>query len=204
MISKLSLFALALAAATAAVAQTPQLPAIAHDYKAAPAGTYALDPKHTGLIARVPHIGFSYSVERFTDTQGSLTWDPANPGADKLTAQADPKSITPIPIAGRDFAADLAGPQWLNAAKYPTATFTGAGFKPAGPEHGTVSGDLTIMGVTKPVTFDVTLVGTGMIFKHNVIGVHAVTHVDPRDYGLPAFITGPIELTIDAEFDRQG
>ena len=205
MISKLSLFALAFGAATVAVAQqAPPLPTIAHDYKAAPAGAYVLDPKHTGLVARVPHLGFSYSVERFTDTTGTLTWDPANPAADKLTASADPKSIVPIPIQGRDFAGDLSGPQWLNAAKFPTTTFTGAGFHPTGPDHGTVSGDMTIMGVTKPVTFDVSLVGTGVFFKRNVIGVHAVTHVDPRDYGLPQYITGPIELTIDAEFDKQG
>jgi polyisoprenoid-binding protein YceI len=204
MISKLSLSLLALVAATAASAQAPPLPPIAHDYKQAPAGTYALDPKHTGLIARVPHFGFSYSVERFTDTQSSLTWDPANPGADKLTASVDPKSIVPIPITGRDFSADLSGDKFLNAAKYPTATFTGAAFHPTGPDRGTVGGDMTIMGVTKPVTWDVTLVGTGKGFRGPVIGVHAVTHVDPRDYGLPNIITGPVELTLDAEFDKQG
>jgi polyisoprenoid-binding protein YceI len=199
-------FALGLVAALASAGALAQgaLPPIAHDYKAAPAGTYTLDPLHTGLIARVPHLGFSYSVERFTGVQGSLTWDPANPGADKLTASVDAKSIVPIPVTGRDFAADLAGDKWLNAAKFPTASLAAGGFHPDGPTKGKVDGDITIMGVTKHVVFDVTLVGTGKGFKGPVIGVTARTQVDPRDYGLPPFITGPIELTIDSEFDKAG
>lgn len=99
MVSKLTAFAagaavLALAAqgvATAALAQgmpTPQ-----HDYKAAPAGKYAIDPRHTGLVARVPHVGFSYSIFRFNTVAGTLAWDPANPAADKLDVTVDPKSI---------------------------------------------------------------------------------------------------------------
>jgi polyisoprenoid-binding protein YceI len=199
-------FALGIAAALAsagAIAQ-PTLPPPAHDYKAAPAGTYTLDPLHTGLIVRVPHFGLSYSVERFTGVQGKLTWDPANPGADKLTASVDAKSIVPIPVPNIDFSANLAGAQFLNAAKFPTASFTSGGFHPDSPTSGKVDGDITIKGVTKHVVFDVTLVGTGKGFKGPVIGVTARTQVDPRDYGLPPFISGPIELTIDSDFDKAG
>jgi polyisoprenoid-binding protein YceI len=204
--SKVSVRALALGlmaavGAASALAQ-PAMPVPEHDYKAAPAGTYALDPMHTGLIARVPHFGFSYSVERFTAVQGALTWDPANPGQDKLTASVEAKSITPIPIPNRDFAGELAT-KILKADTFPTATFASGGFHPDSPTSGKVDGDLTIMGVTKHVVFDVTLVGTGKGFKGPVIGVTARTQVDPRDYGLPPFITGPIELTIDSEFDKQ-
>src|SRR6185369_16660508 len=75
----------ALLAAAGAYAQgagaPPACPAPARDYKAAPAGHYVVDPTHTGLIARVPHLGFSYSIFRFTDVSGDLNWDPANPAA---------------------------------------------------------------------------------------------------------------------------
>jgi polyisoprenoid-binding protein YceI len=57
------------------------------------------------------------------------------------------------------------------------------------------------MGVTKHVTFQVDLVGAGKGFRGPVIGVTAHTTLDPKTYGLPGFITGPIELTIDTEFD---
>jgi len=193
--------AIALAIATGAPAQQPAMPKPVQDYREAPAGTYKLDPLHTAVIARVPHFGFSYSVERFTGSSGQLTWDPANPAANQLTANVDPASITPIPVPGRDFAADLG--KVLNVAKFPTTSFASTGFHPDGPAHGKVDGDLTIMGVTKHVVFDVTLVGTGKGFRGPVIGVTARTQVDPRDYGLPPFISGPIELTIDSEFDKQ-
>ena len=187
-------------AASLAPAQ-PAMPKPTQDYKAAPAGAYALDPLHTGVIARVPHLGFSYSVERFTTSQGTLNWDPANPAASKLTASVDPASITPIPVPGRDFAGDLA--KMLNAAKFPTASFTSTTFTADGPTHGKVDGDLTVMGVTKHVTFDATLIGAGKGFRGPVIGVSARTSINAGDYGLPPFITGPIELTIDTEFDAK-
>src|SRR5579871_2982159 len=83
---------LALGLGAAAAAQ-PAMPKPEHDYKAAPAGTYAIDPAHTGLIVRIPHLGFSYSIFRFRGVSGTLTWDPANPAADQLSVTVDPKSI---------------------------------------------------------------------------------------------------------------
>jgi polyisoprenoid-binding protein YceI len=201
MISKLSMLALgavaALAVGTAASAQT--MPVAQHDYKAAPAGKYGIDAKHTGLVARVPHLGFSYSVFRFQTVTGSLTWDPANPGADALTVTVDPKSITTAPVDG--FSEELSGEKFLNVVKFPTVTFTSTAFHPESATHGKVEGDLTLLGVTKHVTFDVDLVGAGKGFKGPVIGVTARTMIDPKAFGLPPFIVAPIELIVDGEFD---
>ncbi len=189
-------WALALAAAGMAAAQS--LPTPTHDYKAAPAGKYQIDAKHTGLIARVPHLGFSYSIFRFQTVSGDLNWNPANPKADSLTVTVDPKSITTAPVPG--FSQEIQE-KFLKVAQFPTATFTSTAFHPAGPTHGTVEGDLTLMGVTKHVTFDVDMIGDGKGFRGPVIGVEATTRLDPKTYGLPPFITGPIELVIDTEFD---
>jgi polyisoprenoid-binding protein YceI len=84
--SKLSLLALgaALTLALGSAAAAQPMPVAQHDYKAAPAGKYAIDAKHTGLVVRVPHMGFSYSIFRFQTVAGTLAWDPANPGGDKL------------------------------------------------------------------------------------------------------------------------
>ncbi|HXQ15422.1 MAG TPA: YceI family protein [Caulobacteraceae bacterium] len=204
MISKLSYLAvggaLALALGTAAAAQ-PQMPTPVRDYKAAPAGKYAIDPKHTGLIAKVAHMGFSFSVFRFETVAGTLAWDPANPGADKLDVTVDPKSITTAPVEG--FSDELSGDKFLNAAKFPTMTFTSTAFHPESATHGKVEGDLTVMGVTKHVVFDVDLVGAGKGFRGPVIGVSAKTMLDPKGLGLPPFFAAPIELDIDSEFDLQ-
>jgi polyisoprenoid-binding protein YceI len=170
------------------------------DYKDAPAGRYVVDPTHAGIIARVPHQGFSYSVFRFSTVSGTLDWDPAKPTASVLNVTVDPKSIvTPVP----NFGAEIAGDRFLKADKFPQATFVSKAFRPTDATHGKVEGDFTLMGVTKPVTFDVEMIGTGTGMRGRVIGVVARGAIDPKDYGLGA-IPGPIELLLDVEFDRQG
>ena len=187
----------ALALAGAAGSQ-PQMPTPQHDYKAAPAGKYAIDAKHTGLIARIPHIGFSYSIFRFQTVAGDLVWDPAHPAANKLNVTVDPKSITTAPVEG--FSQEISD-KFLKTAQFPTATFVSTAFHPVSATHGKVEGDLTLVGVTKHVVFDVDLVGAGKgMLGRPVIGVTARTRLDPTAYGLPAFMN-PIELIIDTEFD---
>jgi polyisoprenoid-binding protein YceI len=187
----------AAALAVAGAAGSQQMPTPQHDYKAAPAGKYAVDPKHTALMARIPHAGFSYSVFRFQTVDGKLSWDPANPGADSLSVTVDPKSITTAPVEG--FSTEIAS-KYLKAAQFPTATFTSTAFHPESATHGKVEGDLTVAGVTKHVVFDVDLVGAGKFFGKEVIGVTARTELDPKAYGLPPFMA-PIQLIIDSEFD---
>ena len=170
------------------------------DFKNAPAGKYVVDATHAGIVARVPHQGFSYSVFRFEKVSGTLDWDPAKPTAAALSVSVDPKSITtPVP----NFGAEIAGDRFLKSDKFPQATFVSKAFRPTDANHGKVDGDFTLMGVTKPVTFDVEMVGTGVGMRGAVIGVVARGTIDPKDYGLGA-IPAPIELILDVEFDRQG
>jgi polyisoprenoid-binding protein YceI len=204
MISKLKVAALGAQMAMALAlmagqAGAQQMPTPQHDYKAAPAGKYAIDAKHTALIARIPHAGFSYSVFRFQTVDGKLSWDPAHPAGDALSVTVDPKSITTAPVEG--FSAEIAD-KFLKAAQFPAATFTSTAFHPESATHGKVEGDLTIAGVARHVVFDVDLVGAGKGFRGPVIGVTARTELDPKAYGLPAFMN-PIQLTIDSEFDAQ-
>jgi polyisoprenoid-binding protein YceI len=208
MISKLSTLSLGgalvgvLALALGGAAAAQPMPTAQHDYKAAPVGKYAIDAKHTGLVVRVPHMGFSYSVFRFQGVAGTLAWDPANPAADKLEVTVDSKSLVTGPVEG--FTEELTNDKFLNAAKFPTMTFTSTAFHPASPTHGTVEGDLTVMGVAKHVVFDVDLVGAGKGFRGPVIGVTAKTMLDPKGLGLPPFFAAPIEIVVDSEFDQQG
>ena len=107
------------------------------------------------MLARVPHIGYSWSVFRFNEASGKLTFDPAAPEKSTLSVSVKTESIT---SNVKGFAYELAGDKFLKAAKFPEATFVltepiaieGA---PASGETiaATAVGDLTIHGVTNRV-----------------------------------------------------
>jgi polyisoprenoid-binding protein YceI len=170
----------------------------APDLKLAPAGAYDVDPSHAGLIARVSHIGYSYSVFRFDAVKGRLVWDPANPGASTLSAEVETGSIaTNVP----KFPAELTGPGYLNAKAFPDATFVSSAFHQTGPTTGKVDGTFTLRGKSEPLTLDVTLIGAGAgFFGAPRMGVHAEGWINPQDFGLPAMFAAPIQLLIDVEF----
>ena len=100
--------ALILSQAAPALAQLPPgVFAGEHDYQLATAGHYALDPSHTAVIAKVPHIGYSLSVFRFDTVSGTLSWNPAQPAASSLNVTVETASIaTPSSFAG------FARPSW--------------------------------------------------------------------------------------------
>ncbi len=171
----------------------------APDAAAAPAGAYNIDPDHTAVIAKVPHLGYSLSVFRFGKVSGALDWDPVAPERSKLSVSVDTASIaTPVP----GFPAELSGPGYLKSAAFPQAPFVSTAFHRTGPTHGTVDGRFTLMGVTRPLSFDVTLVGAGKGFGAPRIGVEAKATIDPKAFGMSSFFIAPIDLTVDSEFQR--
>lgn len=166
----------------------------------ATAGPYVLDGDHSAILARVSHIGYSYSVFRFDRVSGTLTWDPAAVARSALSVSVKIESIT---SNVKDFASKLAGDQFLNAPRFPESTFVSTAFRQADATSGKVDGQLTLMGKIAPVTFDVTLVGAGKGFDGNPrIGVTARTWIKPQDFGMPAMFAEPIEIVVDAEFAR--
>ena len=170
------------------------------------AGDYTLDPNHIGMVARVSHLGFSISIFRFEKVAATLAWNPAAVTASRLNATVETASITSN-VPG--FAAELAGPNYLNAAAFPQATFVSTAFRQTDATHGKVDGKFTLKGKTVPLTFDVTLIGAGPGFAGgpvmgHVIGIHAEGWIDPKDFALGPFFTDPIEIVIDTEFDHRG
>lgn len=167
--------------------------------KAAVAGTYVLDQTHTSVIARVPHIGYSYSIFRFGKADATLVWNPADPAKSTLTASVETGSIE-TPVEG--FAKDLAGDKFLKSAAFPKATFQSTAFRQTGPTSGKVDGQLTLMGRTRTATFDVQLVGAGTGFGKPRLGLEAKAAIQPQEFGLPAVFDRPISLVFDVEFER--
>jgi len=190
---------------TAAAACPPGLPpgifCGSKDISQAPAGTYRLDPNHAAVIARVSHLGYSYSIFRFDKVAAALVWNPVTPSLSSLSASVETGSVA-TNVAG--FAKDIAGDGFLKSAAFPKATFVSTAFRSTDATHGEVDGQFTLMGKTRPVTFGVELIGAGKGFGHPRLGVEAHGKIDPREYGLPAVLNAPIELIIDAEFEKQG
>jgi polyisoprenoid-binding protein YceI len=166
----------------------------------ATAGTYALDDSHSAVLARVSHIGYSYSVFRFDEVAGSMKWDPADPSKSSMTITIKTASInTPV----KDFAAALRGEMFLNSTRFPDATFVSIAFKPANATTGKVEGNLTLFGKTVPTTFDVVLVGAGKGFGGAPrIGATARTWIKPADFGMLPVFDRPIEIVADVEFAK--
>jgi polyisoprenoid-binding protein YceI len=171
-----------------------------------PAGHYALDPKHASLIARVKHMGVSLYTLRFDTLDASFDYDPAHPEATRLTASVDPASLDVNADYGKQFAEEF-----LSASKFPKATFTATQMQTAGDGVGTMTGDLTLMGVTKPVTFNVTFVGAGhevmpIPLGRRAAGFEATATIRRSDFGstyLNNLIGDDVTLQIEAEFEKK-
>ena len=165
------------------------------------AGSYTLDPDHTSVVARVSHIGYSWSIFRFDTTAGKLTWDPAAPEKSTLSITVQTASIT---SNVKGFADTLKGDQFLKSAGFPEATFVSTAFRRTDAMRGKVDGNFTLMGKTRPVTFDVELVGAGKGYGDRPrLGVTARATIVPQDYGLSPVFGKAIEIVTDTEFSRE-
>jgi polyisoprenoid-binding protein YceI len=170
------------------------------DLADARAGSYTIDPMHSAVVVRVQHIGYSWSVFRFDTASGTLTWDPAQPEKSSLSVAVETASIT---SNVKDFANYLAGEQFLKSVKFPQATFVSSAFRRVDATHGKVEGQFTLMGTTKPLTFEVELVGAGKGWADKPrLGVHAAATIVPQDYGFPGLFGNAIEIVVDTEFER--
>jgi polyisoprenoid-binding protein YceI len=168
-----------------------------------PAGHYRLDPAHSSVTARVRHLGVSNYVVRFDQMQGDFMFDPAHPDAFKLQASVDVTSLD----VGADYSRKFAD-EFLDAKTYSQATFTATSLTPAADgKSATLAGDLMLMGVTKPVTFNVVFIGVGHGLPFGTLaGFSATTTIRRSDFGsryVLAFVGDEVSLDIEAEFDRK-
>ncbi len=157
-------------------------PALAQDLPTPPAGTYRLDRGHTRLLFQVSHLGMSNYTALFTDMDATLTFDPENPASMTLVASVNPASVeTHYPDPAVDFNAVIAGAEFLDSAQFPEIIFTSTRVILTGKEAADVTGDLTMHGVTLPVTLQVT---------YN--GGYGVTDFDPSGARIGFSATGSL------------
>ena len=158
------------AAAPAPAAATPAAADAAAPAAAAPgdaaaaahgdlSGTYTFDPSHSQVVFNYNHLGFSTSHGFVNGVSGAVTLDQANPAASSVEAQFPLSAIVTIAPALDEH---LMKPEFFNGAAPATAvTFKSTSVEPKGAAEASVVGDLTLNGVTKPVTLDVEIKQAG-------------------------------------------
>lgn len=140
-----------LLAVAAAGLLSASLTANAADYK------FDKEGQHAFVQFRIQHLGYSWLYGTFKDFDGSFTFDEANPAADKVNVTINTNSLD-TNHAERD--KHLRSADFLNTGKFPQATFTSTAVKKEDKDY-KITGDLTLNGVTKPVTLDAKLIGEG-------------------------------------------
>jgi polyisoprenoid-binding protein YceI len=167
------LAALALAPRQATLSATP-IPEKA-------AGTYKVDRVHSSCNFRVEHLAASMFWGRFDDVNGTIAYTPGSSG----TLEFDIR----IPVAsvhGGDEKLDnhLKGPDFFNAKEFPEMTFKSTKATPVGGKMWKVEGDLTLLGVTKPVTAMIEWIGFSEPRGKKLIGFEASFTITRSDFGM--------------------
>jgi polyisoprenoid-binding protein YceI len=170
--------------------------------------TWNLDPVHSVAEFKVKHMMISNVKGQFTGVSGVLTLDEAEPTQSRVEANIDASTINT-----RDPQRDthLKSAEFLDVEKYPSLTFTSTSVKRTGPDEGTVTGNLTIHGVTREVVFQVE--GPTQPSKDpwgNLrVGVSATTKISRKEFGLTwnatletggILVGDEVTITLDVQF----
>lgn len=166
------------------------------------ATTYTLDPNHTQVHWTWNHYGFTNLTGQFGKIEGTLDFDAADPTKSTVSATI---AIDSINSNVKKLDGMLTGADYFDAAKFPTATFKSTRVeRGATPDHLEVTGDLTMHGVTKPVTLEVTVnkVGQHPLRKAAAAGFAATTTLKRSDFGITHYLPNvgdEIKIDIAAE-----
>lgn len=167
-------------------------------------GTYAVEPSHTQIVFAYDHMGFTNNLGVIAQPTGTLKLDKANPAASKVSIEVPIANLTTgIPALNEH----LAKPEFFDVAKFPKATFVSTGVKTDGPTGATITGNLTIKGITKPVTLDAEFYGAGAnpMNKKENIGFVATGTIKRSDFGMGMAVPvvgDAVELKIIAAFQK--
>jgi polyisoprenoid-binding protein YceI len=173
-----------------------------------PAGTYRLDRAHSSLTWKVDHLGLSNFTARFAKFDATLDIDPAKPQSARLAVTVDPTSIrTDYPFTeSSDFDKDLGeGEGFFNGKKFAMITFSSTRIERTGATSASVTGNLTLLGITRPLTIYVTLNGA----KHHpmaqapALGFSGVATLKRSDFGMTHMLEiagDEVTLLLEAEF----
>lgn len=167
--------------------------------------TWKIDPAHSSVQFQIRHLGVSNVHGSFGNVTGTVVWDEKDTAKSKVDATIDTTTVS-TEVAKRDD--HLKSPDFFDVAKFPAMTFKSTAVKKDGGKLQLI-GDLTINGVTKPVTLDVDGPAAPQTNHGKTVSGFSATGVIKRsDFNFgpkfaPPMIGDEIKFTIDLEVDKQ-
>lgn len=165
------------------------------------ADTYKLDPSHTNVVWFANHFGFSNPSGKFTNVEGTLTLDEQNPSQSKVEVVVKIDSL----ITGVEkLDAHLKSDNFFNVEKFTTAKFISTKVTQTARNIAKVDGNLTLLGVTKPITLNVRLnkIGISPVTQKKTAGFSVIGSIKRSDFGMNFGIPGisdEVKLNIESE-----
>ncbi len=182
----------------------PALPGVA-DATRVSAGTYEVDARHTQVNWQVNHFGFNDYFGLFGDVTGTLDIDPGNLGAAKVDVTIP---IASVATSSAGLTTHLRSPDFFDVAQFADARFVSTSVAVDG-QRAMIKGDLTMLGVTKPVELETRFEGAGAnpMNKKATIGFHASTTIKRSEWGMTKYVpmvSDEVKLRISIAFEKKG
>ena len=149
------------------------------DPAAVAAGAYKIDKNHASVTGTIDRQGLSHYAFRFDKIDGSFTYDPANPEATKVEVTLDPASFNSSTQA---IDAHVRSDEFFDPMKFTEIKFVSTAIHRTGGNKGTMTGNLSFIGVTRPVTLDVTFNGA-IAGRRTTMGFSATGLIKISDFG---------------------
>jgi polyisoprenoid-binding protein YceI len=170
----------------------------------AQADTFKIDPVHSAIIFKIGHFGVGHVYGRFDTFSGTFTFDQSDPSKDAANVEIKTDSVdTNFPDRDKH----IKSPDFFNAAQYPTATFKSTAVKKVDDKTYEVTGDFTLRGVTKPLTLNLQVIGTGPGPKGETrMGWEGAATLKRSEFDVKTFlpaVTDDVDLIIAAEGIKQ-
>jgi polyisoprenoid-binding protein YceI len=168
------------------------------------AETYRIEKTHADLLFSIDHAGFTQKHGSFREFDGSLQYDSAKPENSKVEVTVKTDSLdTALPARDKD----VKGEMFLDTTKYPEMRFVSTKVTPAANQELRIEGNLTLHGVTKPITLNARLnkAGPNPFDQRPTLGFSATGSLKRSDFGMTGFIPvvgDVVKIQIDAEFNR--
>ena len=179
------------------IAATLMVPALAG------AADYVIDAKgaHASVNFKIKHLGYSWLIGRFNQFEGGFSYDAENPDASAIQVIIDTASVDSN-HAERD--KHLRSEDFLNVGEFPQASFNSTSYKATDAENGEITGDLTLHGVTRSISFPVQKIGEGKDpWGGYRAGFAGATTLKLADYGI-TYNLGPASTEVELELHVEG
>lgn len=167
-------------------------------------GAFKVDPIHSVVVFGIGHLGVARMYGTFAMPTGSFSIDPKNPAGSSIEISIDAEKVN-TGAGKRDD--HLRSPDFFNAKEFPKITFKSSSFEQSGSTM-QVKGDLTMLGVTKPITAAVQWLGEGNTPQGHKAGFEATFTIKRSDFGMTKYLEGDsigdeVRLTVAIEGKRE-